>query len=145
MSVAEPGSLGRDARIIGLVASGHFLSHFFQLTLPPLFPVLREEFGVGYAALGLMMTLFYAVSSVGQTVSGFLVDRVGARRVLVGGLTLYAVAIALAGLSPSYVALVPVMLVASLGNSVFHPADYAIFNAAVDPSRLGRAFSIHGI
>jgi MFS transporter, FSR family, fosmidomycin resistance protein len=139
------GTLKRDVRIIGLVSSAHFFSHFFQLVLPPLFPLLKDAFGVPYVALGFMMSLMYAASGIGQTISGFLVDRFGAARVLVAGMGLFAGAIAAAGLAPSYWALLPIALLAGLGNSVFHPADYSIFNASVDARRLGRAYGVHSI
>ncbi len=132
-------------RVIGLVGGAHFVSHFFQLTLPPLFPLLRDDFGVTYVQLGLVMSLFYASSAIGQTASGFLVDHFGARRVLPVGMALVALAMALAGLAPSYWALVAVALLGGLGNSVFHPADYSIFNASVSSSRLGRAYGVHSL
>ncbi len=140
-----PPSLRRDVRIIGLIGTAHFFSHFFQLTLPPLFPLLKDVFGVPYVALGLAVSVFYGGSGIGQTLSGFLVDRVGALRVLMAGMGLLAGAIALAGLVPSYWFLLPVALLAGLGNSVFHPADYSILNASVDPRRIGRGYSVHAI
>jgi len=143
-SIAPP-SLRHDVRIIGLIGTAHFFSHFFQLTLPPLFPLLKDVFGVPYVALGLAVSVFYGGSGIGQTVSGFLVDRVGALRVLMAGMGLLAGAIALAGLVPSYWFLLPVALLAGLGNSVFHPADYSILNASVDPRRIGRGYSVHAI
>jgi FSR family fosmidomycin resistance protein-like MFS transporter len=145
MSDPTLGTFKRDARIIGLVGSAHFFSHFFQLTLPPLFPVLKDAFGVPYVALGFMMSLMYAASGIGQTISGFLVDRFGAARVLVSGMALFAGAVVAAGLAPSYWALLPIAVLAGLGNSVFHPADYSIFNASVNSRRLGRAYSVHAI
>jgi MFS family permease len=145
VSVSAAESLRRDVRIIGLVGSAHFVSHFFQLTLPPLFPLLKNEFGVAYVALGLVMSVFYAASGIGQTVSGFLVDRFGAHPLLVAGIGLLAGSVALASLSRSYWMLVTIALLAGLGNSVFHPADYSIFNTLVDPRRLGRAYSVHSI
>jgi MFS transporter, FSR family, fosmidomycin resistance protein len=145
LAEAPRGTLRRDVRIIGLAGGAHFVSHFFQLTLPPLFPLLRDDFGVSYVQLGLLMSLFYASSGIGQTASGFLVDHWGARRVLPSGMALLAFAMALAGLAPSYWALVPAALLGGLGNSVFHPADYSIFNASVSPSRLGRAYGVHSI
>jgi MFS family permease len=132
-------------RVIGLIGAAHFFSHFFQLTLPPLFPLLKTVFGVPYLALGVAMSVFYGASGIGQTLSGFLVDRVGALRVLLGGMGLFAGSIALAGLVPSYWLLLPVALLAGLGNSVFHPADYSILNASVDPRRIGRGYSAHSI
>jgi MFS transporter, FSR family, fosmidomycin resistance protein len=132
-----------DVRLITVVCVGHFLSHFYSLVLPPLFPLLRTELDVSYAALGALITASAGASAISQPVSGFLVDRFGARRILLGGLTLLASAIALAGVAPSYGALVVIMAAAGLGNGVFHPADYAIFNVAVHPTRLGRAYSAH--
>lgn len=139
------GSVGRDVRIISLVSAAHFVSHFFQLVLPPLFPLLREDFGVSYTELGLLMGLFYAASGVGQTMSGFLVDHLGARRVLPAGMALLAGAMGLAGLTSTYWALAVASILGGFGNSVFHPADYSIFNASVSSARLGRAYGIHGI
>lgn len=141
----DRSGLRGDIRVIGLVGAAHFFSHFFQLTLPPLFPLLKEAWGVPYVALGLAMSVFYGASGIGQTVSGFLVDRVGAHRVLLGGMALFSTAVALAGLVPAYWLLLPVALLAGLGNSVFHPADYSILNASVSPRRIGRGYSAHSI
>lgn len=138
------GDVG-DARVIAVVGAVHFTSHFFQLVLPPLFPLLRDELGVPYVALGLVVTVFYAASGLGQTVAGFLVDRFGAFRVLLAGMALLAGATGAAGLVTSYWMLLLAALAAGLGNSVFHPADYAILNASVQRRRLGRAYSVHGI
>lgn len=138
-------TLARDARVIALLSSGHFLSHFFQLALPPLFPILKDELGVGYVGLGLVMSVFYVASGVAQTVSGFLVDHFGARRVLLGGVTLLSGSMALVGCAGSYATMLPLMALAGLGNSVFHPADFAIFNASIARGRLGRAYGVHGV
>src|SRR5687768_3354763 len=143
-TVLERG-VGDDVRVIGLVGFGHFVSHFFQLALPPLFPILHEDLGVSYVALGLLMSVFFAASGIGQTAAGFVVDRFGATRVLLGGMGTLAVAVGLAGFSPSYAFLVPLAALAGFGNSVFHPANYAILNGSVTATRVGRAYSVHGI
>jgi len=135
--------LRRDIKVISLVGLAHGLSHFYQLVLPPLFPLLTGAFGVSYTELGLMMTTFYVVSGVCQTPAGFLVDRWGAKRVLTAGLALEAGAILVMGLFQSFGALVALAAIAGLGNSVFHPADYAILSASVNQKRMGRAYSIH--
>lgn len=138
-------ALRRDARVMSLIGVAHFISHFCQLALPPLFPLLREEFGVSWVALGVVMSVFYTASGVGQAACGFLVDRYGAPRILVAGTAVLAGAIGSAGLVGSYWALVGVALVAGLGNSVYHPADFAILNASIDPGRIGRSYSVHGL
>jgi MFS transporter, FSR family, fosmidomycin resistance protein len=138
-------SLRDDVRVIALIGSGHTVSHFLQLTLPPLFPLLRDELGVSWVALGVISSVFYVVSGLAQPVAGFCVDRLGARRVLLSGMALFGAAIALTGLAPTYHALLPIAALAGLGNSVFHPADYSILNATVSGRRIARAYSLHQI
>lgn len=141
----DTAEIRRDVEVIGLVGFAHMFSHFLQLILAPLFPLLKDQFGIGYAALGLMVSVMYTVSGVSQTMSGFIVDRYGARRVLLFGMTTFSLAMLLTGLATSYWMLVAIAVLAGLGNSVFHPADFGILNAKVNPRRLGYAFSTHGI
>jgi MFS family permease len=133
----------QDNKVLGLISTGHFMSHFYFLTLPPLFPYLKDAFNVSYAELGLMMTMTYAASATAQVPVGFLVDRVGARPVLTGGLLLLALGFGLVGVAPSFPIVVLLTMLAGLGHSVFHPADYAILNSSISAERVGRAFSVH--
>jgi MFS family permease len=133
-----------DALVIGLVGLAHLMSHFYQIALGPLFPLLRAEFEVSYTALGLIISLFFAVSGIVQAFVGILVDRYGADRLLLFGMTTMATAVLLMGLVPAYWLLLPLAAVAAVGNSVFHPADLSILSAKVSPRRIGRAFGIHG-
>ena len=132
-----------SARAVGVVSTAHFASHFYMLLLPPLFPLLREVYGVGYTELGFAISVFSMVTACTQVPVGFAVDRFGARRILIAGLLLEAVAFALIGLVPVYAAFLALMAVAGFANSVYHPADYSLLNASVDPRRMGRAFSFH--
>lgn len=142
---AAAEGLKRDVRVMSLIGTAHFSSHFYQLMLPPLFPLLAERFGVGYAALGLLPATFFTVSGICQTIAGFMVDRFGARNVLVAGLAALAAATAATSLVTEFWMLIVVSALAGIGNSVFHPADFAILNASVATNRLGRAFGVHGI
>ncbi|MGH8851549.1 MAG: MFS transporter [Casimicrobiaceae bacterium] len=142
---AAAGSFRADAKVIGVVGSVHALSHFFQLVLPPLFPLLRAEFGVGYATLGALLSLFYVASGICQFGAGFAVDRFGARPVMLSGLGLLAGGTLAAGLVPGIGWLFPLVVLMGLGNGVFHPADFAVLNANVNPRRLGHAYSSHGV
>ena len=142
---APAQSLQRDATVMTLVGLAHYMSHVMQLALPPLFPILHDDFGVGFTELGLIVTLFYVASGLGQAAAGILVDRYGGQRLLVAGLTMLALAIALAGTVASYWMLLPLALIAGLGNSVFHPADLSILSHRVSESRLGRAYATHSI
>ena len=134
-----------DAAVIGLVGLAHGLSHYCQLLLAPLFPWLKDAFGVSYAQLGLLLTLFFVVSCGVQTLSGFLVDRHGPRPILFAGLALLAAAAFGFAASTGWWMLAAFSVVAGVGNGVFHPVDYTLLNRKVHPARLGHAFSVHGI
>jgi len=135
----------QDVTLIALVGLAHGVSHFSQLLLPPLFPWLKDAFNVSYAELGLLLTIFFVVSCVVQTLSGFVVDKFGPLPVLFAGLALIGLAALGFGSSPSYGVMAVFTVIAGIGNGVFHPVDYTLLNRKVHPSRLGHAFSVHGI
>ncbi len=135
----------RDTRTIVVVGVAHGSSHFGQLLLAPLFPWIRDAFSLSYAELGLLLTVFYVVSGVFQAGAGFLVDRVGAVRVLLGSLALFMVSALGLAASDSYGALLVFSAIGGLANSPFHPIDFSILNARVAPTRLGHAYAVHGV
>lgn len=134
---------GRFAAVMGLIGSGHALSHFYLLALPPLFPLLSAEFGVGITELALLVTLLNLATVAAQFPASILIDRFGARHMLIGGLALMGVCFAAIATVSSYWVAAALVVLAGVGNSVFHPADYAIINASVEEGRLGRAYSLH--
>jgi MFS transporter, FSR family, fosmidomycin resistance protein len=134
-----------DATVIGLISFAHGMSHFYQLLLAPLFPFIKDELGVSYAALGFLVALFYTLSGLLQPLAGFVVDRYGARSVLLGGVCFFVASTLVMGFSSSYAILALGAALGGIGNSVFHPADFAILNARVSSARLGYAFSAHGV
>ena len=145
MNTTLPASSGtsQDTRIIALIGTGHFLSHFYMLCLPPLFLVWREEFGASYAELGLAVALMSGTTALLQTPVGFAVDRYGARPFLVGGTLIMALSISAMAFAPGVWALWLLAILSGVGNSVIHPADYAILAGSIRQERMGRAFAMH--
>ncbi|ANY18378.1 MFS transporter [Bordetella pseudohinzii] len=141
----SPNLRRRDWQIILLIGVAHASSHFFQLVLPSLYVSLGNEFGLDFARLGLLVSVFYVVSGLGQASSGFIVDRVGARPVLWFGLSCFVLSAVLIGSANGYGMLILAAAIGGIGNSIFHPADYSIINHRVSPARLGHAFSAHGL
>lgn len=135
----------RDLKTISLIGLAHGSSHFHHLLLPPLFPVFIREFGLSYSELGLLVTLFFVISGIGQALAGFVVDRIGARPVLFGALACFALASIAAGTATGYGGLMLAACLAGIGNCPFHPADFTVLNKRVSAPRLGHAFSVHGI
>lgn len=138
-------TLRSDAKLIGLVGLAHAVSHFSQLVLPPLFPWLKDAFNVSYTELGAVLTVFFVVSCMVQAASGFIVDKLGPRPVLFVGLGMLGLAAFGYAMAQSYWMLLGCAVVAGVGNGVFHPVDYTLFNRKVAPTRLGHAYSVHGI
>lgn len=151
MSTSSPAgappatTLRTDAQLIGLVGLAHAISHFSQLILAPLFPWLKDAFNVSYTELGAVLTVFFVVSCIVQAASGFIVDKLGPRPVLFVGLGLLGLAGFGYAMAQSYWMLLASAVVAGVGNGVFHPVDYTLFNRKVAPTRLGHAYSVHGI
>jgi MFS family permease len=141
-AVAVPAHRFNELRTVGPICAAHFLSHYYMIMLAPLFAFVRADYGASYTDLALALTAFNVVSAALQTPVGFLVDRVGARLVLIAGVMLGAAAFAVAGLVHSFIVFIAMYAVAGLGNTAYHPADYSLLSRT--PSgRIGQVFSFH--
>ena len=140
---AKSAKAESPARTLAAISTAHWVSHFHMFVLPMLFPFLKEKLGVGYIDLGFALTVFAVISGLTQAPIGYLADHIGARKILLMGLTLGGCSLIMLGLHLSYPWLIASAALLGLANSVYHPADYAILSAHMDEARMGRAFSIH--
>jgi len=136
-------SASERTNVFALIGAGHTMSHMYILTLPPLFALIKVDLGISYAALGLLVTMFHVSTGLMQVPAGFLVDRFGARITLIVGMLLCATSMGAVGAVDAYWVMVALTTAAGIGNSVFHPADYAILATSVDDKHLGKAFGFH--
>jgi MFS transporter, FSR family, fosmidomycin resistance protein len=142
-AISVPSLRPAESRLIAAVCAAHLVSHYYMLLLAPLFAFVRADFGVSYTELALALTVFNVVSGVLQTPIGFLVDRIGARVVLIAGLAISSVAYAVAGVVDSFWVFIAMYGLAGVGNTVFHPADYSLISHHTPAERLGQVFSFH--
>ena len=142
-ALSAPAGRFGEMRIVAPVCAAHFLSHYYMILLAPLLAFVHADYGVNYTDLALALTAFNVVSAALQTPVGFLVDRIGARRVLIVGVALGTAAFAVAGLVDSFTVFIAMFAVAGLGNTTYHPADYSLLSRHSPPSRLGQVFSFH--
>ncbi len=136
-------ALRRDLRVMTLIGTAHGFSHFYQLALPPLFPLIHRDLGLSFTELGALVMAMFLSSAVLMPLAGVLVDRIGARFVLLAGFGLMAGATLGYGLVDDYRLLFALAVLAGAGNAVFHPCDYSVMTATIAPERLGRAYSAH--
>ena len=133
----------RDLAVIGFVSGGHFLAHFYALAFPPLFSLLVDEFSLSNTQLGLLMSVMALATFVLQIPVGLLVDRTGAKRVFVAGVLLVGAGTMLAGVGDSYAFLLVAAFIIGIGQSAFHPADFALLDAATTGGDEGTSFAFH--
>jgi len=143
MTDAAAGRLKQEVRVVGVVSSGHFMSHCYSMMLPPLFPLLHAELGVSYTALGLLLSLRALSFGTMQLPAGVLVDRFGARALLVCGLGLILICYSIIAMADTFWIIGAMFLISGIGDAIIHPADYAIMNGSVSAERMGRSFSAH--
>jgi MFS family permease len=132
-----------ELRSLTVISIAHWYSHYVILVLPMLFPFLRERLNVGFQELGFALTVFAVVSGLTQAPVGYIVDRFGARKLLILGVCLGSASFIILGMNLSYPSLIACAALLGLANSVYHPSDYALLAANIDGKRIGRAFSIH--
>jgi MFS family permease len=143
LAAPQQAKTDEQLRTLAAISTAHWVSHFHLFVLPMLFPFLKEQFGVGYIELGFALTVFAITSGLTQAPIGYLADHIGARKILLMGLTLGGLALIMLGLHLSYPWLIASAGLLGLANSAYHPANYAILSAHMNEARMGRAFSIH--
>ncbi len=144
----NPGNPRAEAAVIALVSGAHGFSHYYIFALPTILAFMVRDPALAHLELnfvkaGLVVSAFSLASGGFQYLVGVLADRIGARPVLFGGLTLLAGSFTLLGFADSFPLMLLLAFTGGMGNSVFHPVDYAIMGANIATPRLARAFSIH--
>ncbi|WP_253445602.1 MFS transporter [Halomonas sp. Y3] len=129
--------------LLAQVSIAHLVSHLHIMAVPALLPLLPGAMQVSFVELGIAIGLFNIISALVQAPLGFLVDRLGARWMLMAALLLGAASFGLVAVFPNYPCLLATMILAGLANGVYHPADYSLLSRGMPANRMGRAFSIH--
>ncbi|AHW65039.1 Arabinose transporter, MFS-type [Corynebacterium glyciniphilum AJ 3170] len=105
-------------------------------------PELAVDFDVTEAAAGQLVTVFSLVYAVAAPVMALLTARLSRRKLIVGGLTVFALVNAATVFAPSYAALMALRVAAALVGATITPAAFATAGSLAPPERSGRAIGV---
>ncbi len=134
-----------SSRTVLLLTLAHFSHHVLTALLTPLLPFIRDDLGLSYAQVGIVLAAFNLAYGFGQIPAGRLADRIGARVVLTAGIAGVGATGLLLGLSSGYPFLIVSLVLMGILGGGYHPAASPLITSAVEPDKRGRALGIHVI
>lgn len=129
---------------IGLLALLHSLQHVYLNALPPLYLLLRSDFNVSTLQIGLIGSVSGVVSIL-QGPAGYLVERIGGKRLAVLSMIGCSATVFLYSLAPSFEVLLILTAIFALAQVTFHPATYAMVVDRAAASHRGKFISYHQV
>jgi MFS family permease len=130
---------GISARVVVLLTLAAFINYVDRGNLATAGPLIRDQFALSNAQLGLLLSAFFWSYAPGQLLAGWLAERLDARRVLAVGLSVWGVATALTGIGSNFVMLLVLRVILGLGESVMYPASFKILACEARDVERGRA------
>ena len=131
--------------MVPLFILAHFSHHLTASLFQPLTPFIRDEFNLDYTQIGWMMSAYTLAYGLSHLPAGWLSDRLGPRLMITIGISGAALCALLAGLAPTYLALVTFMILLGAVGGGYHPAASPLVAASVERKRQGRALGLHQI
>jgi MFS family permease len=122
----------RARAVLASASSIHLLHDGFSDIIYVFLPLWAAEFGLSFAQVGIIRTLYSGGMALFQVPAGFLAERWGERRLLVAGTTVTALGFIIAGWAGSFGALLVILVMAGLGSSVQHPLSSSLISKAYE-------------
>ncbi|HKW66910.1 MAG TPA: MFS transporter [Terriglobales bacterium] len=147
-SPASAGSgrvVGRQWRVLGVLALINLVNYVDRQAIFPLFPFLRHDFGLTHLQFGSLATAFTVVLSVGSLPLGMLADRTSRRRVVSAGVLFWSAATFLSGLATSFRSLLLARSLVGVGEAAYAPAGAAMVTANFPPEMRARVQGVFDI
>jgi MFS family permease len=132
-----------ERRALGVACGAHALHDGYTDLVYVMLPIWQAEFGLSYAAVGILRSLFSGTLAGFQIPSGLLAERLGAARVLAAGTALAGCGYLLAGASAGLVMLAAALIVGGLGASTQHPLASTLVARAFGGARSIKALGTY--
>jgi len=121
--------LKTDIKVIFVLTLVHFVGDFYMSFVTPLLPVFVEKFSLTLTQVGLITGISRFLAFIVQPPVGYIADHHRTRAFVLGGPLLAIVFIPLVGLAPSFIVLITLISLGSIGSSMFHPASAGMVTA----------------
>jgi MFS family permease len=128
--------------IVGLLAAALFINYVDRGTVPTAAHLIQDDLGLSPQQIGILLSAFFWCYAPLQFPVGWLVERLGARRVLAAGLAVWACATMLVGFAHSFGALLALRVLLGVGESVGFPSVSKVLATVVPVRSLGLANGI---
>lgn len=132
-----------ERRALGVACGAHAIHDGYTDLIYVLLPIWQSEFGLGYAALGLMKTVFSGTLAGFQIPAGFVAERYGTPLVLALGTALAGFGYLLAGFSHGVPLLAGALFIGGLGASTQHPLASSLIAQAFAGKRSLKALGTY--
>ena len=111
-----------NMKIVFALTLVHFTGDFYSSFFTPLIPAFVDKLSLSLAQVGIVTGLARFLAFIVQPTVGYIADRYPTRKFALGGLLLTVVFIPLSGLAPSFLLLLVLLALGSIGSSMFHPS-----------------------
>lgn len=143
--MGSPDTTIPQRRVSLLRNAGHGANDLYWFILPPVLPLILQEFGLRYAAAGGIIAIYLCMIAVASMLTGRLSDRMHRGRLIGLGFLLASLAVFAASVMPRLGLVVGLLVLAGIGVSTYHPAAYAaIHDAGHGQGRTYGAFEASG-
>jgi MFS family permease len=132
----------KERTIVYLVSCVHALVHMQMLIFAAVNLEMVQQFGSTVEAIGFIGTIGYFLFGFGSLPAGFLIDKVGARKVLLLSVATMAVADIIIAFSGTVIGTTAGLALLGIGGSMYHPAGLGLISRNVEHK--GYAMGVHG-
>jgi len=115
-----------ERRVASIAAVAHALHDGYTDLIYIMLPLWQAEFGLTYAALGVLRSVFVGTMAVFQIPAGLLSERFGAAAILALGTALAGLGYCFAGVSTGFLMLLAALCIGGIGSSTQHPIASAL-------------------